>query len=120
MTQERAELFAFAAIEGAPAVNGFASHSAPDTLALFCWLHKAALITALEAEADLVSDDDNALTDEMRGTRVSLLRAELLQAERLEESLISASEKQGIPVVRRNDADPRAVLELSSALPAPR
>jgi hypothetical protein len=97
--------------------RGFTNHEIPDTLALFCWLHKDGLLAKIDAEIDLLRDDDNALTDEQRAQRITALREQLLVAERIEEALVGASE---IPVLRRTDADPRAVLSLSSALPAPR
>jgi len=48
------------------------------------------------------------------------LLAALLEQERLEERLIEMAEAEGREVKRRDNPDPRAVLSLSSELPAPR
>jgi len=88
-------------------------------LAFVAWLHKDALLQKLllDTEVEFYADDEHALSDEQRAQRITALRSQLLDAERVEEALICASE---IPVLRRNDPDPRAVLGLSSALPPPR
>jgi hypothetical protein len=102
---------------GRARLAGWAVHTAVDVLALFCWLHRDALVAALEREIDELADDSAALTDEERATRESELLADLLRAERLEELLVVAAENEGREVMRRPNADPRAVLNLSSALP---
>jgi hypothetical protein len=43
----------------------------------------------------------------------------MLAAERLEEQLIELAEGEGREIMRRPAPDPRAILGLSSALPAP-
>lgn len=45
-----------------------------------------------------------------RKTRLAELRAELLEVEREEEAAVEMLEAEGVPVIRRPDADPRAVL----------
>lgn len=45
-----------------------------------------------------------------RAARLSALDAELLELEAAEEKAIRALESQGVEVIRRGDADPRAVL----------
>ena len=45
-----------------------------------------------------------------RAERILELDRELIEAERAEERLIEASESAGVPIARRADADPRAVL----------
>jgi len=67
----------------------------------------------LNAEVDLLKDDENALADEQRAKRISALQDQMLLAERVEEALICLSD---VAIVRRLDADPRAVLGLSSDL----
>jgi hypothetical protein len=104
----------FAPLAGFAVVNG--SH-AP---ALLAWLFQNQLIEKLEQEIDELADDDNALTDEQRTQREAALAAELLAAERREEALIVMAEAGGTQIMRRPYPDPRAVLELSSELPAPR
>jgi hypothetical protein len=111
---------ALRALRASLQIKGFAVLQSPDALALFCWLHKDALIAALESEVDLLADDLSQRIFEERATRIAALRAQLLEAERVEEALVCASEQSDAPVLRHNAADPRAVLGLSSALPAPR
>lgn len=91
-----------------------------DSAALIAWLHKDALIAKLEREIDSVADDSSALTAEERRKRLHALRADILQVERDEESLIEAIERTGAPILRRADADPRAVLYLAAAAPEPK
>lgn len=45
-----------------------------------------------------------------RAERLAAVAAELFEAECVEERLIEASEAAGVPIARRADADPRAVL----------
>jgi len=118
MLQVRGEITAVSG-DGLPA-RGFTQHAIADTLAIFCWLHRDAILSALNAEIDALADDENALTDQQRASKITALRAQLLDAERIEEALIEKTEAEGVLILRRNDADPRAVLNLSSALPAPR
>src|SRR5207248_1704079 len=99
---------------------GFAAHGAVGVVPLFCWLLKDALLEKLDEEIDALADDESALTDEERGERLAALAAELLQAERREELLIVTAEAEGLQVMRRPQVDPRALLGLSSALPAQR
>jgi len=58
-----------------------------------------------------------------RAERLAAIEAELFEAECAEEQLIEASEAAGVPIARRPDADPRAVLGMheprdEAALPA--
>jgi hypothetical protein len=116
----RGELTGLALSEGAPALKGWASHSAPDALALIAWLFKDKLIDGLSSEIDALADDDNALDDEARAHKIASLQEAKLEAERTEEALIEAAAAEGVTVMRRHSPDPRAVLGLSSALPASR
>lgn len=88
-----------------------------DPLALSCWLHKDTMIAALNREINEAADDSEALTDAQRAVRIASARAELLKAEREEEAAIEYAESIGIQVIRRVDADPRAVLGLADATP---
>lgn len=91
-----------------------------NTVALLAWLNRDALIAAVSREIDEVADDANALTDEERGKRTKTVGADLLAVQREEEDFIGLAAKQGLPVARRSDADPRAVLGLADDAPAPR
>jgi hypothetical protein len=96
---------------------GHAQHA--DTLALMAWLHQDAFIAKLEAEIEEQSDDARALTDEARASRVAEIKSAILAAEREEEAVIRLTERDGSELERRVDADPRAVLSISSEAPAP-
>jgi hypothetical protein len=116
----RADLFGHAAAEGAPRLVGFAQAAHVDPVALVAWLFPDRLAERLEAEVDALADDSAALTDEERAAREAELRAQLLELERAEEVLVELAERDGTQVARRPDADPRAVLHLSSDLPGAR
>ena len=91
-----------------------------DALALTAWLHRDVLIDALGKEIDAIADDGAALSREERREREQKLQSEILDAGRIEETLIEAMEVNGADIPRRADADPRALLGLSSDLPAPK
>jgi hypothetical protein len=112
-------MYGHAAVEGMPPLIGFTSHNAPDVLGLLAWLFHDQLIAALDIEISAMADDDHALDDQQRSATEALLLSERLATERIEEALIEAAEAEGRNVVRRPNADPRAILGLSSALPAP-
>lgn len=65
-----------------------------------------------ERALSLVGDiePENALTNAQRETLLEQLAAERLEAERIEEAAIMAACAAGIPIARRREADPRAVL----------
>ncbi|HVV60227.1 MAG TPA: hypothetical protein VHD14_00570 [Pseudolabrys sp.] len=90
-----------------------------DVRGLLAWLDPAKYLARLEEEIDRRADDVHALPDDQRATRLRQLAAEILDVERLEEAAIEAAELAGVQIIRRVDADPRAVLGLSSDLPAP-
>lgn len=83
---------------------------APNALAILAWLNRDQLIAAIEAEIDDVSEDGVALTDLQRAQQVAEVRADRLAVEREEEALIETAATQGLDLLRRPDADPRAVL----------
>lgn len=112
-----ANIEGFAAVEGAPRVQGFASHQQVDAHAVLCWLFRDEITARLCGEVDELSDDAASLTDDERAEREAALRDAMLATERFEEELIRQA---GWAVPRRGDADPRAVLSLSSDLPDPR
>jgi len=90
-----------------------------DSEATLAWLHKEALIAALEREIDDAADDSEALDDEQRARRVAAAEAAMLAAERDEEAAISAAAAIGFYIPRRPDADARAVLGLADSAPKP-
>lgn len=94
---------------------GVVGGSAPNALAVLAWLHKNALLAAIEAEIDANANDEAALTDEQRAAREKQLLAQILENERREEAAIVAA---GGAILRRREADPRAVLGLAD-MPAP-
>jgi hypothetical protein len=91
----------------------------PNLLAALAWLDKDRLLTRLNAEIDLLADDEHALTDQQRTEQLTEIAADALHVEREEEWLIEQAEAQGQQIARRPTADPRAILGLSSDLPAP-
>jgi hypothetical protein len=96
--------------------DGKGSVVLPETLdasALMAWALGPALVAAVEREIDELSDDDKALTAEMRKQRAEEISAEILAVEREEEALVEMAEAQQLPITRRTDADPRAVLGVS-------
>jgi hypothetical protein len=91
-----------------------------DALATLCWLFERELTAAIEREIDEHSDPSSALTDEQIVKKRGQLHSAIIQVQREEEAAIEAGSQAGISIPRRPDADPRAVLGLSDAMPAPR
>lgn len=91
----------------------------PDSMALVAWLHREPLIAAIELQIDIAAGDEaESLSTEERSAKEADLVVAILKAERDEEALIVETEERGNGVRRRPDADPRAVLGLSSDLPS--
>jgi hypothetical protein len=111
----RANLFGFAATEGAPQLAGFAQHSAPATLAFLFWLERDRILEALDREVDALADDDNALSSEDRAARERDITAAILLVEREECAIIEAAAAQGTHIDHRPDTDPQAVLNTAVA-----
>lgn len=91
-----------------------------DAVAMMMWLFKDQLLARIEAEIDECADDRSALSPETRAKRRAQIAAQILQTEREEERLIELAADQGVTIMRRPDCDPRAILQLSDAAPAPR
>lgn len=87
-----------------------------DSLAIMAFAQQESLIAAVEREIDEVGGGADSLTDDERFNRFDKLFDELLATERDEEALIAAAD---FDVQRRSDADPRAVLGISSDAPLP-
>lgn len=81
-----------------------------DTMALFAWFHRDALVARLEAEIDTLADDAAALSSQEREQRLAEIAADRLIAERAECALLSRMQADGPPIEHRVEADPRAVL----------
>lgn len=94
--------------------------TAPDSLALVAWLHRDALIAAVESAVEADSDDTLALSEVDRHAKREKLVSELLSREREEEALIELATARGEEIARRPDSDYRAVLSLADEMPAPR
>src|SRR4030095_13134127 len=81
-------------------------------LALICWLHKDALIAALDREIDAESDDKAALSHEARQKAEAEVMGDLLAVERDESALVWQAQAQGLPCEHRADCSPLAILQL--------
>jgi hypothetical protein len=83
-----------------------------DTAALLAWIAPDAFCRAIERELAEVPVRADAMPAGERIRRVEELSAQLLVLERKEEHLIETAAADGVEVLRRPDADPRAVLGL--------
>ncbi|MDP2779841.1 hypothetical protein [Devosia sp.] len=59
----------------------------------------------------------SGITDDERKAALRQIDADILDAEMTEESIIRNAEQAGISIMRRRDADPRAVLAFDADLP---
>jgi hypothetical protein len=82
----------------------------PDTLAILAFLQPELLLSKMEEAITAGTSDEEALTDTERTSRIADIKADLLAIERNEEAFI---ELCGTEVLRRPDADIRAVFGLS-------
>jgi hypothetical protein len=89
-------------------------------LPLLCWLHRDALIAKINRQIDVIADDKAALTREQRNEKIKEIDGDLLAVERDEEFWVGTAIADGMNILRRSDADPRAVLGLGEESPAPR
>jgi hypothetical protein len=108
-TMQRLGLAAIVGTSG-DRIIGSATDEVPDVMALVAWMHKPALIKALEAEIDAIADDAAALAKPDRERKLSEIAQDKLAIERSEASLVWSLQRDGLPVEHRTDADPRAVL----------
>lgn len=109
MTMTRLELAAIVGKSG-DQIAGRAMGEVVDTMALFAWLHRDALVAKLEAEIGTVADDTAALSPEDREQRLAEIAADRLATERAEAALVRRMQEDGMPVEHRLEADPVAVL----------
>jgi hypothetical protein len=83
-----------------------------DARATFCWLHRDALLKALDRECDAASDDNAALTDAVRQKQLATIGADYLATERAEAEICWMAQERGFPIAHRPDTDARALLAL--------
>src|SRR5258708_12588525 len=69
-----------------------------DLLPLIAWLHKSALIAALDREIDTESDDAAALSATERETRAAVVMGDLLAVEYDESALLWRATHTKLPV----------------------
>ena len=79
-------------------------------LALACFLSPEKVVARLERAIDEQSEGRIIMSELEKTKKLAELDAKLLSTERLEEALVVELEGQGRDVLRRRDADPRAVL----------
>ena len=91
-----------------PSAVGFAE--LPDVLGLFAWLHRDALIEALNRAIDQAADDTNALAAEQRQKAEAQILDDLLSVQRQEVELVWRAQVGGSTIMQRPDIDPRALL----------
>jgi hypothetical protein len=89
----------------------FAVTEVPDVLGLFAFVHKDALLAALDALVSEEADDDAALTHEAREQQEAEVMGDLLDVERQEAALVWTAQAQGLPVEHRSDCAPQAILK---------
>jgi hypothetical protein len=79
---------------------------------LLIWLHKDAMIAALDREIATEADDGAALSPEAREEQEAELMGDLLAVERDEAALVWSAMAQGLPAEHRNDCAPAAILQV--------
>jgi hypothetical protein len=92
-------------------VPSFAVTEVPDVLALFAFVHKAALLASLDALVSEEADDDAAMTHEARQQQEAEVQGDLLAVERDEAALVWRAMDERLPVEHRNDCAPQAILQ---------
>jgi hypothetical protein len=85
----------------------------PDAVALTCWLHRAALVDALDKEITAEADDAAALSLIDRELRTAEAMSDLQAVERAEAALIWRGMGEKLPVAFRADINPVAVLGIA-------
>jgi hypothetical protein len=89
----------------------------PHVLAFLMWACKDEILRKLDAMIAENAEDEAALSDWDRLDRLREVEAKILQGERVEELLVEACLAANIPVERRRDADPRAILGVNGPKP---
>ncbi len=91
----------------------------PAALPVLFWLHHDLIVEKIQAAVDAIADDAHALTLEQRAELLGQIDVDRLAVEREEEHFLTESVAGGANVLRRPDADPRAVLGLDDGMPTP-
>lgn len=89
-----------------------------DMEAVLAWLHRDALVAAVEQEIDAVADDENAMTEEQRAEKLAEIAADLLATEQEEARLCEVATAEGAMITPRKDIAPAAVLGVQIEAPA--
>ena len=84
-----------------------------DALALVAWLHRDALIAALDREISTESDDKAALSHEARQKAEAEVQGDLLAVERDESALVWQAQSQNLPCEHRQDISVLALLSIA-------
>ena len=90
--------------------RGIAFAQVLDTAAVFAWLHRDALLAAIDKEVMACADDKAALPDDEREVRLAQVEADMLATERDEAELVMAAQAQGLSCDHRPDCNPLAIL----------
>ena len=91
----------------------------------WAWLHRDALIAALDREIATEADDAASLAHEDRQKREAEVMGDLLDIERQEAAFVWKAMAHSLPVFHRNDGSPLAILQCAlvtapRAIDAPR
>jgi hypothetical protein len=78
--------------------------------ALLAWLHADTMVARLEVEIDALPEPALAISALEKQRRIADLMGSIEVLERTEEALIARAAIDGVEVLRRRNADPRAVL----------
>lgn len=87
---------------------------ANEVAAILAWLHRDAMIAAIEQQIDAMPIKGSVSADE-RVQRAADIQLELLRIERMEEAAIVIAAERGIEIERRETASPWAVLGITIA-----
>jgi hypothetical protein len=93
-----------------PQAETFSISNLDRLIALLAWLNPDGMTKRIEAEIDALPKAETALSPTERNERAASLIAEIESLEHQEEALIGMALAQGRDVMRRTDADPRAIL----------
>jgi hypothetical protein len=107
-TTQRHELVAMGK-DGSP-VRGYATGETIDAVAMLVWLHRPALLKAIDGLIDSESDDDHALSSSEREVRLSEIERDRTMVERQECALIWCCQSAGQSIEFRNDVSVLALL----------
>ncbi|MGY8679573.1 hypothetical protein Q2941_17520 [Bradyrhizobium sp. UFLA05-153] len=96
--------------DGGKPIVGNAQGETTDVLALFCWLHRPALLKAIDSLIDSESDDGHALSQQDRQMKLAEIDRDRFMIERQEAALIWHAQGQGDNLEHRANAHVMAVL----------